>query len=51
MVPWEEINPDEIYLRFYTLGYRERLSYFEKYVRSNPYIGDKEKNEMAIDHE
>ena len=50
MVPWEEINPDEIYLRFYTLGYRERLSYFEKYVRSNPYIGDKEKNEMAIDH-
>ena len=50
MLPWDGISPDEIYLRFYTLGYRDRLQYFEKFVKTNPFIGEKEKNEMAIDH-
>ena len=50
MADWNNLSPDELYLQFYTLGHRERLSFFETYIRSNPFIAPKEKNEMAIDH-
>lgn len=50
MAEWQDRSPDELYLQFYNLGYRERLAFYDTYIRTNPYIAPKEKNEMAIDH-
>ncbi|MBK8702024.1 MAG: hypothetical protein IPN29_21620 [Saprospiraceae bacterium] len=43
-------NVSDLYLRYYALDFRERLAFFDQYIKDNPLLDYEERKEIRIDN-